>query len=197
MKRSLAYFSICLLLVLGFVCGKSYQNTMNKSRNIALSVTYESLEDLCNNSEMIIKGKVSKNYKDVIISGEYPVKYRQYEVKIDKLFYNSTDKKVQKGDTLILSHPIEFGDFSVTDNKEFKPGSYTLFLNVAHVLDNDYYVPNTSNNIYMSASNDIYMSTIQGESTEQKSSIYTNVTGRGLKGFSEIDLENIIKKDNK
>lgn len=78
-KRMLKISVLRFALLFGSLTGKLYLNKNNDfSHNIALSKKYKSLDGLCTNSDLVISGIVSKDYKEVIIpNGEHSVKARQ------------------------------------------------------------------------------------------------------------------------
>lgn len=180
MKRILAYLLVCLVLIGGFISGQVFKNKPTARRNIALSASYNSIEELNNHSEIIIRGKVSKEYNDFIVPGEVPIKYRQYEVKINKIFKNSTDKIIEKNNVITLSYQIEVGDFDLVDNKNIESANYILFLNTIEKNDSVYYVPNSPNNIY--------------KQSDLLGSSFINTNRSGLQGVNESSLENFLKK---
>lgn len=185
MKKVKLITIICLVLVLGLATGKILKTRKDYSNSVGLHVTYKSLEDLYENSQVIIKGDLLNSNGEIVQTSEYPVQVRQYDVKVNKVFMNLTDNYIKQGDIITLSYPVKIGDYNLVDNKDLELGSYVLFLNIVHTSNNKYFVPNTPNNLYSSNTKSM------NNNSQYNSYININNNG-GLKEFTESELEYII-----
>jgi uncharacterized Fe-S center protein len=126
-----------------------------ENRNVAMSATYGSIEELKNNSQLVVKGKIigEARENDRKLSDK-TAKEIIYKVKVNKVFVNKTNKLIEKGMEIELVHTTSIilngQEYDVVEPsiKEISNGNYILFLNEVNLENETFFVPNTPNHLY-------------------------------------------------
>ena len=152
---------------------------------------YESVEELYDNSNLIIIGKIG-DYEEVTVKWRN-TKYieRHYDVEVKKILSNTSYTDLEIEDSITLSIMVgiagsgETVDLYLADPEDYeiKKGKYLLFLNA-------YEVPDLNETIFVKNSpNHLYRKLFGG--------IYFNVHWTGKKIVTEGQIKRIVKKKEK
>ena len=149
-------YSVITVAALAVGIGSAWvYNDINhsSSHSYAVSKTFNSTEEITEDSQVIIKGSIQNEYKEEKIGN---LLYYVYEVQVNKVYNNLTDQKIDEGVTISLYRLIgidtgsDVANIVDDENQEIVKGDYLLFLNGGYVeeLNKDILVPNTPNQLF-------------------------------------------------
>ncbi|MFD1032374.1 hypothetical protein [Metaplanococcus flavidus] len=184
MKRKLiSAFIIIVLIVLG-VLGYEYLGEAETKGGVwGLSKSYESLEEITDESDLVVRAHVPLYY-DIreINKEELTTKQAFYEVAIDEVFIDRTgndfdeDSEIVVNQVIGLKESVDDGYSSEKGMKPMKTGDYLLFLKkVTHPADGKvYYVSNSKRHLYKLSGKETFKNIASDELVEIK---YSDLTG--------------------
>ncbi|TQK53741.1 hypothetical protein FB479_109220 [Brevibacillus sp. AG162] len=183
-------------LVVGIGSAWIYQEgDRPSSKSFALAKIFKSAEDIANDSKLIVNATIPNEYKEEMV-GE--LKYFVYQVKVNKVYNNLTNQKIEDGDTIELYRLIgidmgkgkDIVNIVEQKNQDIDKGDYLLFLNGGYVetLGKEILVPNTPNQLFMASSS-------KGITSTNSSKVeYKNVfESDAIPSIHEEELLNAIK----
>lgn len=158
MKRKILSSLIIIFLVVLGILGYEYFGTAESANDVwGLSKTYESLEEIKTQADLVVRGQVPLYY-DIREIGEEGKTTKQafYEVNINEVFLDHTGHNFDEESEIVVNQVIGFKDAeaeafsSETGMQPMKTGEYLLFLNkVTHPTDGKvYYVSNSRYHLY-------------------------------------------------
>lgn len=155
-KRRLFFTLLLVVCSLGILFSILLSNKESTRHNIAAAVQYETIEELSNNSQLIIKGKVTDKYRKKNRQHDNKtVTEKLYKIEVKKVLVNNTDQKIEKGMEIEVSHSTGFDiggtTYDIVDPsiKELPKGKYILFLNKVTIDNDTFFVNNSPNNLYL------------------------------------------------
>ncbi|MBP2242456.1 hypothetical protein J2Z40_003030 [Cytobacillus eiseniae] len=157
MKKKLLLGTLLGFFTIGIYLGlDSSTSTIEKnSKNMASGVSYNRIEEISNNAQLIIKGQINHEYREVQRKlDEKLVTEKIYKVEVKDVLVNKTDQNIINGSVIEISHATSFNsgvtEYDIVDSalKEIPSGEYLLFLNTIFIDNEVFYVNNSPNHLF-------------------------------------------------
>ncbi|WP_318616092.1 hypothetical protein [Sporosarcina sp. YIM B06819] len=169
MKKRLIMALIFILAIGGFTLYKIYNdNVIHQSKSIASAVMFESIDDLANSSDLVIKGIISEGFTELDrqLTDKLTTEHI-YKFIVTEVVTNNSSDEIIIGDELTISRSISFKQGSSTYNllegssENLETGNYLLFLN-QNPLDKTQYTIVSPNHLYKEMRKSKYRNLIGG-----------------------------------
>jgi len=189
MKRKIIYISV-IVFVIALGIGISLYLTSNiDQENVALNHVYKSLDEIYEDSHLIVKAKIPDYYDERIgsyINENTSIIEQLYDIRIEKVYTNKTEYDVQKGDylkiglktKLQLDRNDEMSYFPTINISELEQGTYLLFLV-------SYYDQSIGEYVIRTQPENIYKI--------DKNNKFKNIASHHLPEINELELEEKAK----
>ena len=156
-KRTIAVILVVMAvaLVSAFAFKQRQEVSLADSSGYSLSKVYNSTSQLVDFSNVILKGKISKEPRQEQLAD---LVFHVYDVEVEKLYDNQTEQNIEAGDTVEVYRIIGYapGDIQEMVNlvgpeyQQLEQGEYLLFLNGSYEEEGDKHIliPNSPEQLY-------------------------------------------------
>lgn len=155
LKKMITFVTV-LSLAVGVGSALAYKEWGSPhSHSNVLVKTFKSTNDIVKDSTVIVKGKVSDEFRKEVV-GE--IVFHVYDVQVDKLYSNQTDQEITEGETIEMYRLIgvdtnkgkDMVNIVAPEFQSLKQGEYLLFLNGKYDdnLNKLILIPNTPNQLF-------------------------------------------------
>ncbi|GEB35511.1 hypothetical protein BPA01_50910 [Brevibacillus parabrevis] len=153
MTAILVLLAVGLGLTLAFI--KRQEASLADSSGYSLSKVYNSTSELVDFSNVILKGKISKEPRQEQLA---ELVFHVYDVEVEKLYDNQTEQNIKAGDTVEVYRIIgyapgdihEMASLVAPEYQQLEQGEYLLFLNSSYEEEGDKHIliPNSPEQLY-------------------------------------------------
>jgi len=156
MRKMVTLVILAAVLVgIGYSFVSKKEPSHTSPQGFTLSKTFSSLDEMVRDSNVIIKGRVSEEFRVQSI-GE--IVFYIYDIQVEKLYRNQTTQEITEGKTLEIHRLVgvnlgegnDMVNIVAPEYQELQRGEYLLFLNgdydeglKKHIL-----IPNTPNQLF-------------------------------------------------
>ncbi|TGV08284.1 hypothetical protein [Brevibacillus parabrevis] len=156
-KRTIAVILVVLAvaLVSAFAFKQRQEVSLTDSSGYLLSKVYNSTSELVDFSNVILKGKISKEPRQEQLA---ELVFHVYDVEVEKLYDNQTEQNITAGDTVEVYRIIgyapgdihEMASLVAPEYQQLEQGEYLLFLNGGYDEEGDKHIliPNSPEQLY-------------------------------------------------
>ncbi|MFP3392784.1 hypothetical protein [Brevibacillus sp. SIMBA_040] len=152
---------ITLVILAAVLVGISYSLASKKeqartsSQGPTLSKTFSSLDEMVRDSNVIIKGRISEDFR---VQSMGKIVFYVYDIQVDKLYRNQTAQEISEGKTLEIHRLVgvnlgegnDMVNIVAPEYQALQRGEYLLFLNGDYdeELKKHILIPNTPNQLF-------------------------------------------------
>lgn len=181
MKKLKYFLMVSFALALGVGVAFLLQNMNSDSHGSnALYKSYDTVSEIYNDSELVVKGKVVEGYQENERKlDSQTIQERIYKVEVKKVVQNNTSDDIQKGDiiplVITMSAQVDGTDLDLNDYgvKKIESGNYLLFLNSFKDGNEVLFMNNSPNYLYRGNANK-----------------FENISGNDLEVITESEIIN-------
>lgn len=185
MKKRLITLGVVITLLIATASYIMINKTGPSS--VALGRTYETVEEIVENSHIIVTCNVTGHDEETIINYD-GIKFKgfQQKIKIHNVLFNEKDIELNKNDMLLITDINEkFHNDSwlpLIEHFKIKPGKYVLFLNTLEDPETGevYCMTNSLNNLYKLKGKEFKILKEKDVFKNQLSAALSHITGEDI-----------------
>ncbi|WP_289138751.1 hypothetical protein [uncultured Brevibacillus sp.] len=156
MRKMITLVILAAVLVgIGYSLASKKEQARTSSQGHTLSKTFSSLDEMARDSNVIIKGRISEEFR---VQSMGKIVFYVYDILVEKLYRNQTAQEITEGKTLEIHRLVgvnwgegnDMVNIVAPEYQTLQRGEYLLFLNgdydeglKKHIL-----IPNTPNQLF-------------------------------------------------